>query len=71
LASRIDKIIGLFCKRAPLKRRCSAKQTYILIDPTDRSHPIVNYLLGVTVPLTRTRTTLLTLHILYCEHVPV
>jgi len=40
LASRIDKIIGLFCKRALLKRRYSAKDTYDFIDPTDHSHPI-------------------------------
>jgi len=38
--SRIDKIIGLFCKRALLKRCYSAKETYNLIDPTNRSHPI-------------------------------
>jgi len=40
LISRIDEIIGLFCKRALSKRRYSAKETYNLIDPTDRSHPI-------------------------------
>ena len=40
LVSRIDKILGLFCKRALIKRRYSAKETYNLIDPTDRSHPI-------------------------------
>ena len=39
--SRIDKIIHLFCNRDLLKRRYSAKETYILIDPTDRSHPVV------------------------------
>ena len=39
--SRIDKIIGLFCKRALYKNRYSAKETYNLIDPTDRSHPTV------------------------------
>jgi len=39
-ASRIDNIIGLFCKRAIQKRQYSAKETYNLIDPTDRSHPI-------------------------------
>ena len=38
--SRIDKIIGLLCKRALLKRLYSAKETCNLIDPTDRSHPI-------------------------------
>jgi len=40
LVSRIDKFIGLFCKRALQKREYSAKETYDLIDPTDRSHPI-------------------------------
>jgi len=40
LVSRIDKIIDLFCKRALQKRRYSAKETYNLIDPTERSHPI-------------------------------
>jgi len=40
LVSRIDIIIGLFCKRAPQKRRYSAKETNHFIDPTDRSHPI-------------------------------
>jgi len=38
--STIDKITGLFYKRALSKRRCSAKETYNLIDATDRSHPI-------------------------------
>jgi len=41
LDSRIDKIIGLFCKRALQKRHYSAKETYYLINPTDRSRPIV------------------------------
>jgi len=40
LVSRIDKIIGLFCKKALQKRQYSAKETYNLIDPTYRSHPI-------------------------------
>jgi len=43
--SRIDKIVGLFCKRALQKRRYSAKETYNLIDPTDRS-----YLMTVATP---------------------
>jgi len=38
--SRIDKIIGLFCKRALYKRQYSAEETYNLVDPTDRNHPI-------------------------------
>jgi len=40
LVRRIDKIIDLFCKRALQKRLYSARETYNLIDPTDRSHPI-------------------------------
>jgi len=32
--------IGLLCKRAQLKRQYSAKETYNLIEPTNRSHPI-------------------------------
>jgi hypothetical protein len=41
--SRIDKIIGLFCKRALQKRQYSAEETYNFIDPTDRSHPIYTW----------------------------
>ena len=37
---RIEKNIGLFCKRALQKRLYSAKETCNLVDPTDRSHPI-------------------------------
>jgi len=40
LVSRIDWMIGRFCKRALSKRLYSAKETYHFIDPTDRSHPI-------------------------------
>ena len=40
LVSRIDKIIGLFCKRALQKGEYSAQETCDFIDPTDRSHPI-------------------------------
>ena len=51
--SRIDKMIGLFCKRALQKRRYSAKETYNLIDPTDCSHPIYNItaITGVAPPI--------------------
>jgi len=38
--SRIDKIVGLFCKRALYKRHYSAKETCNVIDRTTRSHPI-------------------------------
>jgi len=39
--SRLLKIIGLFCKRAPQKRLYSAKETYNFKEPTHGSHPIV------------------------------
>ena len=39
--SRLLKIIGLFCKRALLKRLYSAKETYDFKEPTNRSHVIV------------------------------
>ena len=38
--SRLLKIIGLFCKRALLKRPHSAKETCNFTEPTNRSHPI-------------------------------
>ena len=41
LVRRMDKIIGLFCKRGLQKRRYSAKETYNFIDPIcvdDSSH---------------------------------
>ena len=40
-ASRIDKIVGLFCKRDLYKRLYSAKETCNVIDPTNRSQPVV------------------------------
>ena len=40
--SRLLKSTGLFCKRAPYKRRYSAKETYNFKAPTHRSHPIWN-----------------------------
>jgi len=45
LVSRIDKIVGLFCKRALFKRQYSAKEIYNVIDPTYRSHPIIGVLM--------------------------
>ena len=38
--SRLLRMIGLFCKRALLKRRYSSKENYNLKEPTNRSHPI-------------------------------
>jgi len=38
--SRLLKIIGLFCKRAPQKRLYSAKETYDFKEPTNYCHPI-------------------------------
>ena len=45
LVSRIDKIIGLFCKRALSKRLYFAKETSNLIHPTNRNRPIVSCLI--------------------------
>ena len=42
--SRIDTIIGLFCKRDLQKRQYSAKETYDLIDPT-----VIPYILCVSI----------------------
>ena len=39
--SRIDKIIGLFCRLLSLLYGSFAKETHNLIDPTDHRHPIV------------------------------
>jgi len=36
---RLLEITGLFCKRALQKRLYSAKETYHLKEPTNRSHP--------------------------------
>jgi len=38
--SRIDKIIGLFCRIMSLLQGSFTKETYNLIDPTNCSHPI-------------------------------
>jgi len=38
--SRLPKNIGFFCERALKKRLYSAKETYILKEPTNHSHPI-------------------------------
>ena len=39
---RLLKITGLFCKRAPSKRRYSAKETYHCKEPTNRGHSITH-----------------------------
>ena len=39
--SRIDKIIGLFCRISSLLEGSFAKETYNFIDPTSQSQPIV------------------------------
>jgi len=39
--SRLFEMIGLFCKRALLLRRYSARETYDFKEPTNRSHPMI------------------------------
>jgi len=41
LVSRIDEIVGLFCRIASLLSGSFAKETYDFIDPTNRSHPVL------------------------------
>jgi len=41
MISRLLKTVGLFCKRALLKRLYSATETYNVKEPTNRSHPIL------------------------------
>ena len=38
--SRIDQMIGLFCRIMSLLQGSFTKETYIFIDPTNQSHPI-------------------------------
>ena len=38
--SRIDKIIGLFCRIMSLLQGSFTKETYKIIDPTNQSHHI-------------------------------
>jgi len=45
--SRLPKIIGLFCKRAPQKSLYSAKETCNFTEPTHRSHPMTLFV-GLT-----------------------
>ena len=40
--SRINKIIGRFCRILSLLKGSFAKETYDFTDPTNRRHPIVN-----------------------------
>ena len=41
--SRIDKMIGLFCRISSLLKGFLAKVTFNFIDPTNLSHPILRY----------------------------
>ena len=67
-ASRIDKIIGLFCKRALQKRQYSAKETYNLIDLTDRSHPIPMNTLVLKTSVQHMPHSTHKMHIHPCKH---
>ena len=40
---------GLLCKRALQKRLYSAKETYVLKEPTNRSHPVFDKSYGVAM----------------------
>ena len=47
--SRIDKIVGLFCRKLALLSDSFAKETCNLIDPTNQSHPILGVLCVVGI----------------------
>ena len=47
--SRLLQIVGLFCKRALLKRLYSAKETCNFKDPTNRSHPTTLFCVDVSI----------------------
>jgi len=54
--SRLFKNIGLFCKRALLKRLCSAKETDNFKEPTNCSQPMVLIDAGWETNLVATNT---------------
>jgi len=56
--SRIDKIIGFFCRMSSLLQGSFAKETCNFIDPANRSHPIAVEERGVagSDPSTRGRS---------------
>ena len=53
--SRIDSIIGLFCRISSLSSGSFAKETYNFIDPTNQSHPIYEYWILMRVSLNLSR----------------
>jgi len=54
--SRIDKIIVLFCRISSLLLGSFAKETYYLIDPTNRSHHIYMFLRTFHISLHKAHT---------------
>ena len=61
--SRIDKIIGLFCRILALLYGSSAKETYNLIDPTNISHFIAHEPGSMSACFHKCNTTYVTYHI--------
>jgi len=45
--SRIDKIIGLFCRILSLLYGSFAKETYVFREPTNRSHPMSHFIMVI------------------------
>jgi len=68
LVSRLLKMLGLFCKRALQKRQYTAKETYNLIDPTDRSHPILRIHISIPIYICA-YIYVFFLHISICVHI--
>jgi len=42
--SRLPKMIGLFCRMSSLLKVSFAKETYDFKEPTNRSHPMINWI---------------------------
>ena len=49
--SRINSIIGLFCRISSLLQGSFAKETYNFIDPTSQSQPILDLLYTIGIQL--------------------
>ena len=63
---RLHKIIGLFCKRALWKKRYSAKETFNVKKPSNRSHPILATRLNKREALMREYVALMRVYVCMC-----
>ena len=69
--SRIDKIIGLFCRISSLLQGFFAEETYNFIDPTDRSHPIFSQIIAQTSKYPDSKSQCTHICVNKCTHIRV